>query len=95
MAVETCALSHPAGRIRHSRTTTPADRRCAVTMTPAIVVTDDTTADELAECLTHMCAFAKRQQRIVERLSTDEPSEWTKAHRRMDGPLDDWLKAKA
>lgn len=49
--------------------------------------------DDLAEYLLNVCAFAKRQQRIVERYTTDRPSEWTKAHRLMDGPLDDWLAA--
>lgn len=62
---------------------------------PIIKVTDDTTRDELAEYLTNLCAFAKRQQRIVARFDSDEPTAWDKAHRRMDGPLDDWLRAPA
>lgn len=49
--------------------------------------------DELVEYLTNICAYAKRQQYITARLSTDPPTAWDKAHRLMDGPLDDlaWL----
>lgn len=57
--------------------------------TRVIRVTDDTTADELAECLTHLCKHAKRQQCIIGTL--DQPSPWDTAHRRMDGPLDEYL----
>lgn len=55
-------------------------------------VTDDTTCDELAEALGHLCRFAKRQQCIVGTL--EHPTPWDLAHRKLDGPLDDWL-AKA
>ena len=46
---------------------------------------------ELVEYLANLCAFAKRQQHIVARFSTDEPTAWDKAHRLMDGPLDELL----
>lgn len=54
-------------------------------------ITDDTTEAELAEYLRNMCAYAKRQQCIVGNLN--EETAWDKAHRRMDGALDDWLRA--
>ncbi len=57
-----------------------------------MVITDDTTADELAEYLRNMNDFAKRQQCIVGN-SLGETA-WDKAHRRMDGALDDWLLAR-
>lgn len=58
-----------------------------------IVITDDTTVDELVEYLTNLNNHAKRQPHIV----GDDviPSAWDKAHRRMDGPLDDLLAARA
>jgi len=55
-------------------------------------VTDDTTPEELAEALGHLCAFAKRQQCIIG--TPEHPSAWDLAHLKLDGPLDDWL-AKA
>lgn len=61
----------------------------------AIRITDDTTRAELAEYLTNMCAFAKRQPRAIALFEADPPTAWDKAHRRMDGPLDDWLAAPA
>ena len=60
-----------------------------------MVIRDDTTAEELVEYLTNLNAFAKRQQRITARFSDDPPTEKDKAHRRMDGPLDDLLAARA
>lgn len=56
-------------------------------------ITDDTTADELVEYVTNLNNFAKRQPHVI----GDEiiPSAWDKAHRRMDGPLDDLLRARA
>lgn len=61
----------------------------------ALRITDDTTRDELAEYLTNLNNHAKRQPRIVEKSYLDRPTDWTKAHRRMDGPLDDWLLAES
>lgn len=51
-----------------------------------IRITDDTTAEELAEYIGHLCANAKRQQCIVG--SDQHPTAWDRAHRQMDGPLD-------
>ena len=59
-----------------------------------IRVTDDTTRAELATALGHLCAHAKRQQRIVERFEQDPPSAWTKAHRRINALLTDWERAE-
>lgn len=58
-------------------------------------ITDETTADELVEYLTNLNNFAKRQQRITARFTNDPPTDKDKAHRRMDGPLDDLLAARA
>lgn len=56
---------------------------------PAVVITDDTPAEQIAEALGHLNQRAKRQQYIVG--TEDRPSPWDLAHRSMDGPLDDWL----
>lgn len=61
----------------------------------AFRITDETTAAELIELLGHLNANARRQQRIVERFTTDAPTPYTLAHRRMDGPIDDALEALA
>lgn len=53
-------------------------------------ITDDTTRAEVEECLAHLCAHAKRQPCVVG--DDTIPTAWDKAHRRMDGPLDDWLR---
>lgn len=58
-----------------------------------VKVTDATTEDELAEYLHNMNDFAKRQQCIVG--DSHGETAWDKAHRRMDGPLDDWLQTHA
>jgi hypothetical protein len=50
---------------------------------------------ELAEYLTNVCAFAKRQQHITAKFTSDEPTPWDKAHRLMDGALDDLMRIKA
>lgn len=47
--------------------------------------------DELVEYLANVCAFAKRQQYVTARFTTDAPTAWDKAHRLMDGPLDELL----
>lgn len=60
-----------------------------------MVIRDETPVDELVEYLTNLNNYAKRQQRITARFSTDPPTEKDKAHRRMDGPLDDILAARA
>ncbi len=56
-------------------------------------IDDDTDRAELAEYLTNLCNFAKRQQRLVG--DSKNQTDWDKAHRRMDGPIDDWLAAEA
>lgn len=50
---------------------------------------------ELVEYLANVCAFARRQQHITARFTTDEPTAWDKAHRLMDGPLDDLMAMRA
>lgn len=53
-----------------------------MTMTPAIVITDDTTPDELREAITNLAATASRM-----------PSHWTDRraalHARIDALLDE------
>lgn len=66
-----------------------------VTAQPMIRVTDDSTRDEIAEALGWTNLSAKRQQRIIERFMTDEPSAWTRMHRKLNAMLDDWQAAKA
>ncbi len=60
-----------------------------------IRVTDDTTRHELAEAIDNLNRSAKRAQHIVEKFSDDEPTEWTRWHRRIDALLEDWMKAPA
>lgn len=59
----------------------------------AFRITDETTAAELIEMLGHLNANARRQPRIV----GDDviPTAWDRAHRRMDGAIDDVLAALA
>ena len=66
-----------------------------MSLRPVVKITDDTTKAELAEYLTNLNAFAKRQPHVMEKSYLDRETDWTKAHRRMDGPLDDWLAARA
>lgn len=80
------AATTPLARRTWARTTTGEVRGMDV-----LVITDKTDREELAEYLSHLCAFAKRQQRIVGNGET----KWDQAHRKMDGALDDWLKAEA
>lgn len=61
-------------------------------MAETIVIRDDTTLAELIEYVTNLNNFAKRQPHVI---GCDKiPSSWDKAHRRMDGPLDDLLAAQ-
>lgn len=56
-------------------------------------VTDDDDRASIGEAIGHLNHLAKREMRVV---GTEEfPTPWDKAHRRMDGPLDDWLAARA
>jgi hypothetical protein len=60
------------------------------------VTTDEPTLTraEIEECLTNLMRFAKKQPRVVARMLCDRPTDWDKAHRNMDGPLDAWLAAR-
>lgn len=62
-------------------------------MSSLLIVTDDTTRSELAEALTHLNHAARREFPVVG--NDAHPTPWDRAHRRMDGPLDDYLAAKA
>lgn len=53
-------------------------------------ITDDTTREELAECLLHLCDHAKRQPHV---LGVTQPSNWDVAHQRIDRVLADWETA--
>lgn len=64
-------------------------------MAETIVIRDDTSYDDLVEYVTNLNNHAKRQQRITARFTNDPPTDKDKAHRRMDGPLDDLLAARA
>lgn len=59
----------------------------------ATVITNDTTPAELAECLAHLNAHAKRAQCIVGTL--DYPSEWDLRSARSDAVLEDLRRATA
>lgn len=56
-------------------------------------VTDDTTRDEIAGLLADVCREAKRCPRIVERFTTDKPTDWSEHHELIDALLGDWLAA--
>lgn len=47
-----------------------------------------TTRDELIEYLHHLNGHAKRQPYVVEPLSTDRPTSWTRVHRKINEALD-------
>lgn len=57
-----------------------------------LVITDDTTRDELAEAIVHANAFAERQPHV---LGVSGPSKWDTAHARVDALLEDWERAGA
>lgn len=54
-----------------------------------IVVTDETSPVEIAEAITHLAAYAKRQQHHP------DCAAWTNAHARIDCLLEDWEARKA
>lgn len=62
-------------------------------MSEILLITDDSTRAEIEEALKNLNAHAKRQPYVIAKLMCDRPTEWDKAHRHMDGPLDDWLAA--
>lgn len=45
--------------------------------------------DEIVEYLTHLCDYAKKQQHITARFATDRPTDWDRAHDRINSALDD------
>lgn len=57
-----------------------------------LVITDDTTRDELAEAITHANAYAERQPHV---LGVSGPSKWDEAHERINALLDDYEHAPA
>lgn len=57
--------------------------------TPAtILITDDSTAEEVAEAITHLAAYAARQ------LHHPDSVRWINAHRRINALLTDWEAAR-
>lgn len=57
-------------------------------MPEVLVVDDDTSRAELAECLRHLVHSAKRQ---VPKVGTDEhPTGWDKLHKTIDTRLTEW-----
>lgn len=50
-------------------------------------VTDDTTRDDIAEALRHVCAYAERQPHVI------GWSTWERAHERIDQLLTDYEQA--
>lgn len=58
-----------------------------------LLITDDTTPDELAEAITHCGVYAKRQPHVMG--DAAHPSGWDLAHQKLDLLLDDWLAAQA
>ena len=47
----------------------------------------EVTRSDVAEALGNLLAFTKRQQHVVERYEADQPTAWTRAHRR----INEWL----
>lgn len=52
-----------------------------------IVVSDDSSREELIEGLVNLCHRAKREMPVVERFTTDEPTPWTCRHRAINEML--------
>lgn len=52
-------------------------------------ITDDSTRAEIAEAITHLAAYAARQQHHP------DSGRWVRAHQRIDALLGDWEKARA
>lgn len=71
-------------------------RDCEVRhMADLIRVTDGTPKREIADLLLMACADTKRLPRIIERFTTNPPSEWSDAHAFLNELLDDWQNAPA
>lgn len=58
-------------------------------MSETLVIRDDSTHDDLVEALANLCGHARKQQYVVEKLTTDVPTAWTRAHQRINAVLDD------
>jgi len=52
-----------------------------------VVITDQTTREELAEALTNLARYAAHQQHHPDN------ARWVRAHARIDALLDDWEAA--
>lgn len=62
-------------------------------MPDVIRVTDETTRAELEEALANLNLAAKRAPHVVEKRTTDRPTEWTRRHAALDAVLTDWQAA--
>lgn len=62
-------------------------------MSEFLLVTDDTTRAELAEAISHVGAYAKRQPHVMG--DAVHPSMWDRSHARLDSLLTDWELAGA
>jgi hypothetical protein len=92
MAASTTIPKTATGEHR-SRWLSPFKGLSEVVAVPQILrVTDDTTLEELAEALSTLNAFARRQQHIIG--GREGLSAWDRAHQRIDKLLTDW-QAKA
>lgn len=49
--------------------------------------------DDLAECLQHLNYTAKRTPHVVAKLTTDPPTAWDTAHRRINERIAQWQAA--
>lgn len=56
---------------------------------PTVVITDETTPDDLRECVTHLNYEAKRAPHIGG--TADYPSNWDLWHARINAVLDELL----
>ena len=56
-------------------------------------ITDESTAEEIAEALGHMLHAAQREMPVVG--TPDHPTPWDQRHRGLDMLLADWQRAKA
>lgn len=50
--------------------------------------------DALVEALGHLTAFARRQPKVVAKFTTDPPTNWDRAHGRIDEALADLLNTR-
>lgn len=51
------------------------------------------TRDDLVECLYHLNYTAKRTPHVVAKLTTDPPTAWDVAHRRINERIAQWQAA--